>query len=472
MAPINADSGVFMYIGNVINAGGYPYLDAWDHKGPALYLLNSLLLYVGGIYFVTFMEGVLFISSMLYCNYLFKNVINERILTVIFASFVISYFYFFQYGNYTETWTMPLQLIVYSYFLSLLINKKPVSNRFMFMLGTIIAFVLLMRPNNAIGLLFVLLLSIYSSQTKRIALLYSTLGGLLISTPILLWLFYGGAIGDFVDQYYNYNMIYSGEGKSIVSGFVRPTEQLLRTTLLPSLLSLTGLVYLFGKLTFIRNKVFLFLIALFVIDFVFAHISFREYLHYNVIVLPSLLMLSLYVGYKTNNLSFKIKKKIPILFLVLLLPSISYTSWKIISETRITVKHLSYGTTSNTRLIADWISKNTSSDDIIHIHGFGTRYMVFLDKISPLKYVYVYPLITPGFAKAAYADYISSLDRDPPTVIIESSLGSCSNFPDNPPGHLPIFCEWLRSKYVKVGSSDPIKDLYTSTPLVLWRYKI
>src|SRR6266508_2330841 len=42
------DSSVFLYIGEQILAGQLPYRDIWDHKGPVIYYLNALGLYLAG----------------------------------------------------------------------------------------------------------------------------------------------------------------------------------------------------------------------------------------------------------------------------------------------------------------------------------------------------------------------------------------------------------------------------------------
>ncbi len=40
------DSGVFLYIGQGVLEGKIPYLDFWDHKGPLIYYINALGLFL------------------------------------------------------------------------------------------------------------------------------------------------------------------------------------------------------------------------------------------------------------------------------------------------------------------------------------------------------------------------------------------------------------------------------------------
>ena len=41
------DAGVFNYVGMVIQHGGMPYVDVFDHKGPLIYLINALAVEFG-----------------------------------------------------------------------------------------------------------------------------------------------------------------------------------------------------------------------------------------------------------------------------------------------------------------------------------------------------------------------------------------------------------------------------------------
>ncbi|MER3421041.1 MAG: hypothetical protein C4290_11190 [Chloroflexota bacterium] len=46
--PFGPDQAIFATIGQVINRGGYPYIDAWDQKPPGIYLLYALALRLPG----------------------------------------------------------------------------------------------------------------------------------------------------------------------------------------------------------------------------------------------------------------------------------------------------------------------------------------------------------------------------------------------------------------------------------------
>ena len=54
--PTGTDSTVFLYIGRLILHGGIPYRDAFDHKGPLVYLLDAAGLAIHGVFGVWLLE--------------------------------------------------------------------------------------------------------------------------------------------------------------------------------------------------------------------------------------------------------------------------------------------------------------------------------------------------------------------------------------------------------------------------------
>ncbi|MDP4158063.1 MAG: hypothetical protein Q8929_20775, partial [Bacillota bacterium] len=42
------DSGAFLHIGQRVIEGAIPYRDIWDHKGPAVFYIDALGLYLSG----------------------------------------------------------------------------------------------------------------------------------------------------------------------------------------------------------------------------------------------------------------------------------------------------------------------------------------------------------------------------------------------------------------------------------------
>lgn len=72
----DVDSSVFEYIGIVIQHGGVPYVDTFDHKGPLLYLINWMGLELAGC------RGILIFEAISVCVFFFatlcRNPLGER----------------------------------------------------------------------------------------------------------------------------------------------------------------------------------------------------------------------------------------------------------------------------------------------------------------------------------------------------------------------------------------------------------
>src|SRR5512143_2942089 len=70
-SPINTpilarDEGVFVYVGRAILEGKIPYRDVWDHKGPLIYYINALGLWIGpnSLWGIWLIESVLLAASL------------------------------------------------------------------------------------------------------------------------------------------------------------------------------------------------------------------------------------------------------------------------------------------------------------------------------------------------------------------------------------------------------------------------
>lgn len=59
------DSSVFKYMALVISKGGMPYKDAFDHKGPLLYIIN----YIGQL--ISYYRGVWVIECLSMLTYIY-----------------------------------------------------------------------------------------------------------------------------------------------------------------------------------------------------------------------------------------------------------------------------------------------------------------------------------------------------------------------------------------------------------------
>src|SRR3972149_2535829 len=59
------DGGIFLYIGSLILKGRIPYLDVWENKGPLVFYINALGLFLpnGSRWGVWFLEFLFFLAA-------------------------------------------------------------------------------------------------------------------------------------------------------------------------------------------------------------------------------------------------------------------------------------------------------------------------------------------------------------------------------------------------------------------------
>ena len=236
--PIYYDSGVFAYMGKVINLGGLPYVDAVDHKGAYIYLFNSfgLRLFNGEIRGVYVLEFSLCVFSLVFALVLIKKVVvSSATLCAGFIALVASYGIFFEGGNLPETMTFPWQLAYYSFSAYVLTLKKPARSKIILLalFALIAIFIgLFTRPNNIFGILA--LTAVLCIRINNIFFYFVFLVGLMIS-GYLFYLVQGlGVFDDLVNQYLQFNFYYAGAYVSPMIRIVNAMSFILLIGLTPS----------------------------------------------------------------------------------------------------------------------------------------------------------------------------------------------------------------------------------------------
>ena len=218
-SPIRRDSGVFMYGGLIILDGGAPYIDTWDHKGPFLYILNALgiWLFDGSITGVILVEGLLLAAALSCCIRIWSKIASPESAFVIGIAYVLAYVSLFEGGNSTETWTTPFTLVAYSIFASWMsgnnddpgVGRSHVIIRFM-VVGFAIGVAAMVRPNNGCGLIFVAaLMLIFDRSRLHTKFTCLAAGFLLVALPSTLFVVWRGGLNAMFDQYIIYNLRYA-----------------------------------------------------------------------------------------------------------------------------------------------------------------------------------------------------------------------------------------------------------------------
>ena len=284
------DSSVFMYVARVILNGGMPYLDTFDHKGPLIYLINILGLLISeyrGIYLI---ELLTIFITFLFIYKIARLKCNKKISLLILFLTSSALFKYFDWGNYTEEYALPFITISIYIFADYFLNKKIDIFRII-VCGFSFGSVCLLRPNMisvwVIMCIGVLIESIKFKKIKELSkfILYFLIGTFIIILPIVIWLISRGAFADFIDNYIIFNKVYSSNLSRSVMLAAREKVYMyfIGDTLL--LFSIFIMTYLY-----VREKKFfdkLFIVYLF-INVLFICVSGRLYVHYGMIIIPSL----------------------------------------------------------------------------------------------------------------------------------------------------------------------------------------
>lgn len=425
--PIGRDSGVFMYTGMVINSGGVPYIDSWDHKGPLLYLFNAL----GFRLFdkpsgIVFLEGALLFIALLISMNLWRKFLSLCWIVIVSTLFASTYYATFEGGNLTESWFVPFSLVSYSF--AFVYSQEKMDKKKQFYgnvlsvsIGISLAVALLTRPNNGFGLLILavwLLAFIVKDRLKTLLLI--SMSFFFIVLPVLFWLNQKGATYDFIDQYWFYNVSYAREADLFgrIKSFYALSQGITFSSLGLLFLLVCGFFLISdnrqGGDNFDNSFVWL-MLFIFVSEMASQALSGNSYLHYVTLALSSLslLLVALLARFDLNG-----PRLLYIVFALVLLPfflfSISQSTKILLSLTKTGIQV----TGSPKNELIDYIQKNTCQTDLVLIYGAESWLLVGSDRRSPTSMTYYYPAIKKY--NNSHQKYSKEIINGKPKIIVES----------------------------------------------------
>ena len=213
---IYSDGSIYEYIGHMIQLGKMPYADAFDHKGPVLYLINFLAVTISkkwGIWFI----DLLFMCPILIFSYLtarkFISDIWALLLCVfLYADFWIGYTMGDMPDYYAALFDAAVIFLLADYYLTEDLSKKKLliiglclAMGFWLKQTTIASAALLCAP-----ILFHLLLSRDYARCIRFCL-WAFIGFLIPSVLVCLWLWANGALDEMIRYYFIFSFTYVDE---------------------------------------------------------------------------------------------------------------------------------------------------------------------------------------------------------------------------------------------------------------------
>lgn len=203
-----ADQCVYLYLGRLINEGGMPYRDTFDHKGPLLYLFNAFGLTIGSIAGLWCLE-VLLLSVSLFFAYKTARLLTRPLPAAASAALVLLWYP--SGGNTPETLAVPFLLIGLFLLVSFLIQGEVSCSR-VFFAGVTFAVAGLLKLNlTLLWGVFALLYLVSALRQKAFLALLVRIGAFFIGTgvvaaPVFFWLASRGALNDFFNAYLGFNL--------------------------------------------------------------------------------------------------------------------------------------------------------------------------------------------------------------------------------------------------------------------------
>lgn len=285
------DSSVFRYIAYEWSQGSIPYVDTFDHKGPLLYFINMLGMKLGYTHGIWILEILALCFSMWLSCYMIKKYTTNRhtaIITVLIAYSLLGNL--MDGGNNVEEWAIPFLtislLVFWNYF------EEHVSRIQIYIAGICFGCVLMLRPNMVVmwvaGGIAVLIDIFYSKKWNIVwqTFVYFFLGTISIVTPVIVYFIYNGAIREFWDCYIAFNIRYSSGG---LIEKIRATVYVMNQIPIYFTLIISG-YYVKSVGNTKRKKFMMLLIGILALSIVSIGMSGRFYAHYQMILIPVMLV--------------------------------------------------------------------------------------------------------------------------------------------------------------------------------------
>lgn len=432
--PYGADESIFLYQGKLLNVGSMPYTDSWDHKGPLLYILNSLAISIplNNSLGVPILQASFLFAALAYIGFSSKTLASDRknnLIFVIFATITSLTIYLGIHSfNTTEFWCLPIQLVTYFKLINYFSKAKEKTTHKKYLLGLCLwlgfalVFTLLIRPNNSFGILFGTILLISHLKKLTLSIFLSYFLGIVLLLILINFYFnpiHQNLIKEFFDQYILYNIDYS-TGYSFRQKLYGFGYLFLNYLKLPMVIFLVILILLKSKkVSNFSPKVCCSFVA---VDFLSQTTSGRGYSSYLVGTFASVLIFIFFllINYKILEINLKFSVA---LVTVIFISSIDIQGFAL-------RWHSNY---KEQILASEYLRKHTAAADKILYLGSNPYILVRADRISSSKFIYSYPLLSDFYRgrSALGKEFTMSFLSNPPNYVVQSSTGSCSLLVDS-----------------------------------------
>jgi hypothetical protein len=427
------DGGIFLYIGSLILKGKIPYIDVWENKGPLVFYINALGLFLtkGSRWGGWLIEFLFFFCAAYIGHAVIKKLMGSIPALIGTFIWITAAGKVLQGGNFSEEYSLPFSFMAIFFYLESL--ERPRNKYYSLLIGVSMGANILLRPNNIsvqaaiVGAYFIA--AIISKDWRLFlqrALLIVT-GGIAVLAPMIFYFTLHNALMEMVNVVLVFNFQYStGGGLSrVVEGLFTGSNSIGLAFIAPALLGfLYSLSTLFKRDVFDSDlgKLLLLLVIGWPIEIVLSTLSGRNFSHYFLGWTPYLGLLAAYVIYLFLR-RFAPYMDPYVIGCVLILLTVTVSGkidvWRNYGAVLSRLWNSPEAKLEYRDPVATYISETTLPQDKVFVWGFRPIINFMSNRESPASFL-PYPLIhvdTPLGEHWANQFY-SQFTTDPPVLIV------------------------------------------------------
>ncbi|MCL4532576.1 MAG: glycosyltransferase family 39 protein [Actinobacteria bacterium] len=429
------DSGIFLYVGQLILDGRIPYRDAWDNKPPGVFYADALGLFLGrgsmaGLWLVEF-------ASLVAAVVLSVKTLDRAfgLGAAFFGSmtWLVGMMLLFstEGPNLTEEYAIPLKFAAFWLFLEA--EDKGYAGWRGLALGLTGAVTLLFRQN-LIGVplaiaAYMLVTRGYHRQVRTLLMewFWVLLGGATVASVVCAYFAANSALGDFFDVAFRYNFLYSATSMrerlaAALAGFTVISGSGIGVIGVASWIA--GLIFLATGRQLPRDARRLLALAVlaFPIEFLLVSASIREYAHYYEAWLPVIAILagffaSSLLGGRVGHAAGRLHSRAVTWQVALVLGMAMMPAYATITAA------LPIGRPPSViAQAAAYAKNNTRPGDYVLVWGADVSINFVSQRMSPTRFMHQYPLFTRGYeTPEMIGEFLAEMQAHPPALIIDTS---------------------------------------------------
>ncbi len=451
------DSGVFLYAGWRILNGRIPYVDFWDHKPPIIFYINALGLALSdnsrwGVWMIELIS--LFIAAYLGYRLILK-LFGQYAAMVSTFIWLLALVFLLLNGNLTEEYALPLQFAtLYLFYLSRHDKRRILRYFIIGVLGGIAFFT--KQTSIGVWLAIIIYLGFAGIKNREIKksmgeILIIVLGGLLVSIIICTYFYINHALYEFWNSAFVYNYYFSTQKVSEFSVRLKNFIEIFSITRTGifhlAALGIVSFIALSKKKLLDSNAISLLTVAMidFPLELLIINVTGSAPEHYFITILPVLALFSGVLFFIIDQW-ISSEKKIKFSNFVLIFLTIGFLAYGSLSGY---LAHTQSLQIRENEPAIQYIIKNTDSDDSILVWGAEAMVNFYSKRISPTRFVYLYPLDKQGYTtEKMINEFLDDIINKKPKIILDTMKYA-----------IPTFSFLIQNDEIK-AKFDYIKSIY------------